>query len=64
MGPSPDGGDVVDGVGRVHGLTNVYIADASIVPIIPRANINLTCFVIGSRVADLFLRAGRSRRYA
>lgn len=56
MGPSPDAGDVVDHAGRVHGLTNVYVADASIVPVIPRANVNLTCFVIGSRVADLLVR--------
>jgi choline dehydrogenase len=59
MGPSPDGDDVVDGGGRVHGLTNVYVADASIVRAIPRANINLTCFVIGSRVADLLVHSGR-----
>jgi choline dehydrogenase-like flavoprotein len=57
MGPSPDAGDVVDVRGRVHGLANVFVADASIVPRIPRANTNLTCSVIGARVAD-FLAAG------
>jgi choline dehydrogenase len=53
MGPSPRRGDVVDPRGRVHGLANVFVADASVVPRIPRANVNLTCYVIGTRVADL-----------
>jgi choline dehydrogenase-like flavoprotein len=53
MGPSPNAGDVVDARGRIHGLANVFVADASIIPRIPRANTNLTCFVIGARVADL-----------
>ena len=57
MGASPEAGDVVDARGRLHGLANVYIADASIVPRIPRANTNLTCSVVGARVAD-FLRSG------
>jgi choline dehydrogenase len=55
MGPSPEADDVVDHAGRVHGLRNVFVADASIVPIIPRANVNLTCFVIGRRVADFLV---------
>jgi choline dehydrogenase len=58
MGPSPDANDVVDRDGRVHGLENVHVADASIVPVIPRANVNLTCFVIGNRVADLLVHSG------
>ncbi|MFN2564972.1 MAG: GMC family oxidoreductase [Gemmatimonadaceae bacterium] len=53
MGPSPSAGDVVDVRGRVHGLANVFVADASIIPRIPRANTNLTCSVIGARVADV-----------
>jgi choline dehydrogenase len=57
MGPSATAGDVVDARGRVHGLANVFVADAAIVPRIPRANTNLTCSVIGIRVAD-FLAAG------
>ncbi|MDQ3951065.1 MAG: GMC family oxidoreductase, partial [Gemmatimonadota bacterium] len=57
MGPSPEAGDVVDARGRVHGLTNVLVADASIIPRIPRANTNLTCSVVGARVGD-FLASG------
>jgi choline dehydrogenase-like flavoprotein len=36
----------------IHGLDNVFIADASIIPKIPRANTNSTCLVIGARAAD------------
>jgi choline dehydrogenase-like flavoprotein len=59
MGPSPGRGDVVDAGSRVHGLANVFIADASIsiIPKIPRANTNLTCYVIGARATDLLARA-------
>jgi choline dehydrogenase-like flavoprotein len=53
MGPAPAAGDVVDARGRVHGLANVFVADASVMPRIPRVNINLTCYVIGFRAADL-----------
>ena len=34
-------GRVVDGDGRVSGYENLYVADASIMPTIPRANTNL-----------------------
>ena len=60
MGPMPDAGDVVDARGRVHGLANVFVADASILPRIPRANTNLTCSVIGGRVADLLAAGERN----
>lgn len=53
MGPTPQSGDVVDPDGRVHGLANVFVADASIIPRIPRANTNFTCMVIGTRMAEL-----------
>jgi choline dehydrogenase-like flavoprotein len=46
---------VVDSAGRVHGTRNGFVADASIMPHIPRANTNLTYFLIGWRVADLLL---------
>jgi choline dehydrogenase len=49
-------GDVVDETGRVRGLENVFAADASIMPVIPRANTNLACSVVGARVAQLMER--------
>ena len=43
---------VVDQHGRVHGLAGLRVADASIMPTIPRANTHLTCVMIGERVAE------------
>ena len=51
MGPVADRSAVVDASGRVHGLGNVFVADAAIMPELPRANPNLTCMLIGLRVA-------------
>lgn len=53
MGPDPDAGDVVDDYGRVHGLSRLSVFDASILPVIPRANTNLTCIAVGERAAEL-----------
>ncbi len=52
MGPAGDGGAVVDGRGRVRGVEGLAVVDASIMPNVPRANTNLTCIMIGERVAD------------
>ncbi|MEA2532026.1 MAG: choline dehydrogenase [Thermomicrobiales bacterium] len=51
MGPASDGEAVVDPRGKVHGLEGVYVADASIIPVAPRANTNIPAAVIGERVA-------------
>jgi choline dehydrogenase-like flavoprotein len=59
MGPSSDRLAVVDATGRVHGTTNIYVADASVMPEIPRANTNLTCMLIGMKVADAVAAAIR-----
>jgi Choline dehydrogenase and related flavoproteins len=53
MGPAGDAASVVDASGRVHGLTNVYVADASIMPTIPRANTHLPVVALAERIADL-----------
>ncbi|WP_454171715.1 GMC family oxidoreductase [Microbacterium maritypicum] len=53
MGPDSDLMSVVGATGNVHGLANVYIGDASIIPVIPRANTNLTTIAVASRIADL-----------
>jgi len=55
MGPSQNRGAVVDSRGRVHGLDNCYIADASIMPVIPRANTNIPALIVGLRVVDWLL---------
>jgi choline dehydrogenase-like flavoprotein len=57
MGPASDAMAVVDQYGRVHGLTGLRVADASIMPDCPRANTNVVTMMIGERMAD-FMRQG------
>jgi choline dehydrogenase len=45
-------GGVVDGAGRVYGLDGLYVADASIMPTIPRVNTNLSTIALAERVAE------------
>ena len=52
MGPGNDPSSVVDSSGLVHGTSNIFVADASIMPQIVRANTNLTCLLIGFRMAE------------
>jgi choline dehydrogenase len=52
MGPAADPESVVDDHCRVHGLENLRVVDASVMPKLVRANTNLTCIMIGERVAD------------
>jgi choline dehydrogenase len=56
MGPDGDEMAVVDERCRLRGIDNLYVADASVMPTIPRGNINLPTMMIGERVAD-FVRA-------
>jgi choline dehydrogenase len=53
MGPDPRRGAVVDAGLRVHGVDGLFVADASIMPVIPRATTNLTSIAIGERAAEL-----------
>jgi choline dehydrogenase-like flavoprotein len=55
MGPPDDPLAVVDRRGRLHGLDGLAVADASIMPVIPRANTNLPCVVIGEKIAASLL---------
>jgi choline dehydrogenase len=52
MGPDQDAGAVVDQQCRVRGAEQLHVVDASVMPNIPRANTNLTCIMIGERVAE------------
>jgi choline dehydrogenase len=52
MGPDGDHNAVVDQQCRVRGVEGLRVVDASVMPGIPRANTNLTCIMIGERVAD------------
>ena len=55
MGPKSDPLAVVDQDCRVWGVENLRVADASVMPEIPRANTNATVIMIAERVAD-FIR--------
>jgi choline dehydrogenase len=52
MGPESDPMAVVDQYCRVRGVEGLRVVDASVMPNIVRANTNLTCIMIGERVAD------------
>jgi len=53
MGPEQDPLAVADERGRVHGLDNVYVGDASLMPVIPRANTHLTTVAVADRLGEL-----------
>jgi choline dehydrogenase len=55
---SPDHGSVVDAIGRVHGIPNLHVADASIMPTIPRANTNLPVLAAAERIAERLAALG------
>jgi choline dehydrogenase len=48
---------VVDEQLRVRGIAGLYVADASIMPIVLSANLNASCIMIGERCAD-FIKEG------
>ena len=52
MGPASDPLAVVDQYCRVHGLRNLSVIDASVMPDVIRANTNVTTLMIAERVAD------------
>jgi choline dehydrogenase len=51
MGKESDPMAVVDQRGQLYGCGNVTVADASIVPTLPSVPTNLTCMLIGERIA-------------
>jgi len=53
MGPSADPMAVTDEQGGVHGCRGLFVADASIMPTLPRVPTNLSCMMIGERIADI-----------
>ena len=46
---------VTDGEGRVHGLNNLRVVDASIIPSIPTGNLNAVIIMIAEKIADSIL---------
>jgi choline dehydrogenase len=56
MGPATDLEAVVDHAGLVHGLAGLRVADASVFPTIPRANIHCTVVAVAEKLADAIRR--------
>ncbi len=46
---------VTDGEGRVHGINNLRVVDASIIPSIPTGNLNAITIMIAEKIADSIL---------
>ncbi len=58
MGAQSDTSAVVDSQCRVRGISGLRVADASIMPRLPRANTFLPVAMIAERAADLILAGG------
>lgn len=52
MAPAGDPGAVVDHAGRVHGIDGLRVADASVFPTSPRANLHCTVVAVAEKLAD------------
>lgn len=52
MGRADDPLAVTDAQGRVHGVTGLRVADSSVFPVIPRANINLPTMMVAEKISD------------
>lgn len=53
-----DANAVVDPECRVHGIDGLRVADASIMPVIPSANLNCPTMMIGEKAADMITGKG------
>ena len=52
MGPRSDPMAVVDQYGRAYAVEGLVVADASIMPTVPRANTNLTSIMVGEKIGE------------
>lgn len=59
MGDASDPLAVTDAAGKVRGVEGLRIADASIMPSIPRANTNIPVIMIAEKLSDAILAAKR-----
>jgi choline dehydrogenase len=58
LGPADDPLAVVGPDLRVHGLDNLWLADMSVIPVIPHAPTNLTAYLVGAIAARNLAAAG------
>tara|TARA_Y100000590_G_scaffold279551_2_gene313979 strand:- start:25596 stop:27107 length:1512 start_codon:yes stop_codon:yes gene_type:complete len=52
MGPESDSNAVVDNMGKIHGVDNLYVIDASIMPNVPRGNTNMPVAMVAERLVS------------
>ncbi|GAA0322686.1 GMC family oxidoreductase N-terminal domain-containing protein [Sphingomonas oligophenolica] len=57
MGRAGDPGAVVDSAGRVYGVPGLRVADASVMPTVPRGNTNLPVLMIAEKIAGAVIAA-------
>ncbi len=57
MGPSSDAGDVVDAIGRVHGVEHLSVIDASVIPDAPSGFPHLITLMLAEHLCSLILEA-------
>ncbi|MET0885156.1 MAG: GMC family oxidoreductase N-terminal domain-containing protein [Mycetocola sp.] len=60
MGPADNPEAVVDQDLQVHGVEGLFVADASIMPDITACMMNLNCYMIGERAAEMLRRNSES----
>jgi choline dehydrogenase len=51
MGPDPAQGAVVTAEGKVYGVPGLWVADASIMPVIPSGNLHLPTLMLAEHLA-------------
>ena len=55
MGREEDPGAVTDPSGRVYGVSGLRVCDASIMPMVPCANTNISTIMIGEKISASIL---------
>ncbi len=58
MGLASDPMAVVDNRLKMHGMDNLWVADASIIPTVPHAATNVSVMMIAERASDFIREAG------
>lgn len=59
MGPPSNSHAVTDELGAVYGVTGLFVADASIIPVVPTGTPNLPTIMVAERIARAF-KKGRT----